>query len=895
MADAFESFLDIDPDPVSPEVPALAPAYIPSPTAETLISAMASGDPLELRWLILEGPRGEGKTTAGIWGHIALAEWLIQMGRQQALPVRVGLIRDTWANIMRTTMDAFRQAQRKGLPIEFRDGYREAVVQGSGGLELVHFFFFGLDNQQDADKLQGFQCGSLWLEEVAPAASLSAGVPVEALGIGATSVRQEGVPRRIVVTMNPPDEDHWITRAESYIEQLELTRCRVDRLVMAPGEKALHFRDLAEHAPTEAAQAGWIQAAEAFEAYRETNQAFLEASGRGDLVARLVKGQRAAILEGEAVVPGYSDALHKAKEPLPILHGLPIVRLWDAGGTPSTVFVQCAPGFFNVLGSGTSENKGMEEHIRDFVLPFQAKYGITAARGRTDAYRRVAAKPRRGFEFRDIGDPSMGFPGMAKSEDTVARIVESMLNTIFEPGPVPWSERREALHAAFQRKGKGDRMFVQVDPEENPTLLKALRGYWRYPKDIHSGRVIYTVEASKRACVDEETEILTADGWARHEELEKGRDVMAYDLRAWPGGHSKSGEDYKGFSGKLLRTPLIDVHRYEGLTPAILLEKQGLSMVLTEDHRAVVQRRLCRRNRQDFWFPPELVGVKDLKTSHHIVRTGVATVRRTLSDDLVRLCAWVMAEGHYKIPGIEIMVVQNPESNPLYCQAIDGLAQRLGFSRSVGRPNLWCWRIKGDLAMLIRLLMPEKRPTPTFWHRLSAQQLRLFLYEMARGDGNWVEKPPGWQAPDPPARFWRSGGNFFLDSALRITQVRREYIETLHVIATLAGFSSRMSERSENGMWTLAIHGSRAKSDVVGLCQERVEIPFCWCPETTTGAWVARRHGTVFVTGNSGIYAQAADALAYGLAVLYPAESWVRKASTRRAPPTPEPASWLGR
>ena len=160
--------------------------------------------------------------------------------------------------------------------------------------------------------------------------------------------------------------------------------------------------------------------------------------------------------------------------------------------------MQCAPGFLNVLGSGTSENKGMEEHIRDFVLPFQAKYGITAARGRTDAYRRVAAKPRRGFEFRDIGDPSMGFPGMAKSEDTVARIVESMLNTIFEPGPVPWSERREALHAAFQRKGKGDRMFVQVDPEENPTLLKALRGYWRYPKDIHSGRVIYTVEASKR-------------------------------------------------------------------------------------------------------------------------------------------------------------------------------------------------------------------------------------------------------------------------------------------------------------------------------------------------------------------------------------------------------------
>ena len=57
MADELELDAPIE----EPEVPALAPIYAPSPTAEEAIRAFANGPRTELRLIELEGPRGEGK------------------------------------------------------------------------------------------------------------------------------------------------------------------------------------------------------------------------------------------------------------------------------------------------------------------------------------------------------------------------------------------------------------------------------------------------------------------------------------------------------------------------------------------------------------------------------------------------------------------------------------------------------------------------------------------------------------------------------------------------------------------------------------------------------------------------------------------------------------------
>jgi len=156
--------------------------YVPSPTCAKFIRATRHGPLDEMRVLILRGARGEGKTSGGLWACMALAERLA-VESPEILPLRVGVVRDTWTNLERTTLVSFEENARLGLELEFLNGRREARV-ACAGTDFVHFWFFGLDRPDDADKLQGFACGILWLEEVAPAARVASGVPASVVGIG---------------------------------------------------------------------------------------------------------------------------------------------------------------------------------------------------------------------------------------------------------------------------------------------------------------------------------------------------------------------------------------------------------------------------------------------------------------------------------------------------------------------------------------------------------------------------------------------------------------------------------------------------------------------------------------------------------------------------------------
>ena len=305
------------------------PSYVPSPTVEDFILSVRNGTPDELRVLILQGSRGEGKTTAGAAAFLSLAERLSKV-TPELLPLRIAVIRDSWVNLSRTTVESLRDFGRKGIAIEWRDSGRQAIM-GPVDNPLVHYHFFGLDRPADADKLQGFECSAIWLEEVAPAADLSAGIPAESFGLGVTSLRQRGVPKRVVVTMNPPDEDAWILHVEELLDEMDLGSVRVRRWAIPPGEKERHFRYLASLSRTEAEAQGWTQAADEFKAYRDWCDAALTAIGRRDLAGRLVGGEVGEIRVGEPVVSTFVRALHVVDELEP-MGSQPIVRGWDGGG-----------------------------------------------------------------------------------------------------------------------------------------------------------------------------------------------------------------------------------------------------------------------------------------------------------------------------------------------------------------------------------------------------------------------------------------------------------------------------------------------------------------------------------------------------------------------------------
>jgi hypothetical protein len=526
--------------------PPTAPLFVPSQTMLDFVAGVSAGPNEPMRLCLLQGPRGEGKTTAGIYACIAVAERLQTEGKGHLLPIRVAVVRDTWTNLERTTLVSFEENAAKGLDLSWKEGRKEALLG-----DWCHFYFFGLDNRKDCDKLQGFQCGLLWLEEVAPAADLATGIPAESLAIGTTSVRQAGVPKRIIVTFNPPDEDHWILSVEKMLSESGQRDIAIKKYVIGPGEKSEHFRQLA----LEAARIGqstrakeWADAAKEFDAYRSRNRLMLDAVGRWDLVARLVEGKVGGVAMGESIVPYFNQDQHvqdisKDGFLLPV-PGIPILRGWDGGLTPSTVWAQILPnGALNVLGARTSINTGMADHIEDQVFKFQRKLNIMPKRGITQDvgagdrivdsssgshlqddpdWKKRAGGFQRGatgnYDFEDIGDPALWKGNEhTKSEQTSASIIENLLGTTITPGPVPWSARREALLLAFRRsiagtKGRPGRPFIKLNPREPIVkegvrevlhndiglLIKGLNGRAHYPVDPATGRINDTVMAMKR-------------------------------------------------------------------------------------------------------------------------------------------------------------------------------------------------------------------------------------------------------------------------------------------------------------------------------------------------------------------------------------------------------------
>lgn len=479
------------PEEVFEVAPADAPAFIPSPVGEDAIHAFA-GDPLSevMRLILLESSRGEGKTSIGIVSHIVLADALIRAGLAARLPYIAAVVRDTHVNLQRTTIPTFREFQRLGLPLRIIGQGDEAVVE-QDGLETNRFVFFGLDRPADADRLQGFTCGSLWIEEAAPAADFSGGVAPEALGIGATSIRQPGVPPRILLTQNPADDDHWTVHLEETLLELGLADIEFLKFWMPPGGKAQHFRELAALATDQAERDRWLKSADAFDAYRRRSQALLEATGRQDLVQRLIKGERGAVKMGEPVVPEFSRALHVPKTPVRAIPGLPLFRWWDLGGVhPACAWAQTLPsnGGVNVLGSRVGVNVAMADFILSEVRPFEATYGLHARR-EGDPFKRGW---RGTYMIRDITDPT------GNGVDA-RRVIQEMLKTRCEVGPERWAARRQALQTAFLRKGIGDRMWMQLDAQENKLLIQALGGRCHYPVNPVSGQIVDNLEAMKRA------------------------------------------------------------------------------------------------------------------------------------------------------------------------------------------------------------------------------------------------------------------------------------------------------------------------------------------------------------------------------------------------------------
>ena len=620
-------------------------------------------------------------------------------------PMEVGGVRDTWTNIERSVVPTLKDGETKGWwDLTLYDQDKQALLNGG----LIHMNFFGMDRDADSNKFQGYQAAVVWIEEPAPAADLSSGVSVKAFTLGISSLRQTGFKTSLQITMNPPDEDHWAITTPTVLQEKGLDSLRVETFWIPPGEN--------RHLP---------------KGYRERMRAAFEAAGQYDLVRRLVEGQIGSVQLGEAVTPGFSD-LHIAKGPLPLSTRWKTYRGWDLWMNPAMCMVQVTPsGHVHVVGALQASGMGVEEFIQQYVLPWQTKFGILPPRpGAPDGFGRG---PRAGFTIEDVIDPSGSTPDQSSSKRSARKIIELLLRTSCSPGPVAIDARVQSVNTLLGRM-PGGRPMLQIDPVEGKPLIRALRGGWHRSRS-NSGIIGPIVKSE--ACVDTETEMLTAGGWKSHEHLHEGETVYAYDMRV----------------DRLRRVPLQAVHRYSGHHKVIRFSGTAIDAVVTPQHKMVCGHRWNQGIR--------FVRADELDQADHLLRVVPDGSQRKpwYTDDFIRACAWIMAEGTYRQNGA-IQIGQSLTHNAAYCDELEALFLRLGGHRqktdrdsfppvhlhpcSIATGKMRHWWISGHTADAIRAVMPTKIVTPEFTARMTNGQRRLFLYEFVRGDGWWGRGDRGW-------------------------------------------------------------------------------------------------------------------------------------------------------
>lgn len=394
--------------------------FEPNPTQRAFIISQAPADYMSSRVR-------EGKSAALAWSFFYFC--------QHNPGARGVYIRDTWENLRRTTLQEFFKWFPPGVMGTWNEDkhlwtWAEGVAKGS-------CLWFGMDNPNDAGKLQSLELGFGAMDEVAPAEGLG-GVPELVFDLLLTRMNQPGMNwRSIKMASNNPDETHWSYKrfADPGTPGFKLWQ------PMAPeNEKNLPF------------------------GYYETLRQQL--AGRPDLIRRFLDGKFGFQQIGRAVTPQFNEDIHLAIGLAPI-RGPELVLCWDFGLNPTCLITQVTPmGFWNILEAHVGDEIGVEELIVETIKP-------------------ILASRYRGYRWRHVGDPAGKMREQSSSKRSAVRTLRNELGGIFLAGPSTLSERLEPLRAILTRT-IGGQGVVQVDRRRAKPVWSALRGGWHF-KDNGEG------------------------------------------------------------------------------------------------------------------------------------------------------------------------------------------------------------------------------------------------------------------------------------------------------------------------------------------------------------------------------------------------------------------------
>jgi hypothetical protein len=319
-------------------------------------------------------------------------------------------------------------------------------------------------------------------------------------------------------------------------------------------------------------------------------------------------------------------------------------------------------------------------------------------------------------------------------------------------------------------------------------------------------------------CVDDRTETLTPDGWKRHHHLRDGNLIAVWypDTETW-------------------QFQPATFHGYPFDGELVAIDKRVTNQRLTPNHRVAYRTRKVPTPR--FRQADTLTPGCQLPLAAAMDDGGVGP-----GEKAAALAGWFCTEGSLSAWSEWPVIHQSESANPQHVQTIrslfDGLdadyserrRERLGVT---GKQHTTIqFTIRGALAEWLRQFHKVLPLSAVFgW---SPADTRALFDAMVDGDGH--------RRPD--------GRMSFMQKDLAVA-------EAFQMLAVRLGYRTTLSTHGRSGVYVVQVSPARWIDLRAGYAGERPATSLerytgiVWCPQVLTGAWVARRNGQPFITGNT--------------------------------------------
>lgn len=337
-------------------------------------------------------------------------------------------------------------------------------------------------------------------------------------------------------------------------------------------------------------------------------------------------------------------------------------------------------------------------------------------------------------------------------------------------------------------------------------------------------------------CLDEETEILTQQGWKK--DVEVGENIATFDIK----------------TGEILYTPaLAKVRRPLNKDEFFCsIKTPSVDIRVTNKHRMVYDNK-----RKTGWKIKTAEELVEMTAGSYIPVSGQGKFRGVpLSDSELSFIGWVMSDGTINPKNGQITITQGEHQPWLeeIQKTIDGCnfkynrfkrkrdtqyksnSDAIVWTISKGKPrathkNRRGW---GDIEPYLSKDLSEKLSDMT------ERQFDILVKALHLGDGS------------------KQMGQDWTRRSYHISTGNKVFAERLQIMAITRGYRANIAQHNYNANPLYVIH--LKKIDRINIGQSYDDRPkwrkekhtdeMCWCVETKQGTLVTRRKGTVSILGN---------------------------------------------